>query len=128
MGVISACLPSLRPLISLMIRGTISAVGSPKPGPNPQKSVSSSSSRRMWSNRVEDERDQPFLRLEEMTADQKNAGRWGHVVSAMGPGAKKPGGDDLSLEELNIPEGNIRVREEIVITTSDWIDYKDRVY
>lgn len=38
------------------------------------------------------------------------------------------GGDEVSLQEMNVPEGQIKIKEEITITSSDWLEYDDRVY
>ena len=124
MGVISACLPSLRPLVSLLLRGTVKALGSTKT--DNIKSLSSSSSQGVWSSRMrDDEQDAPFVRLEEGTRP-KRPGRYD--VSAAGPKARRAAGDDISLEEINVPDGMIRVKDEVTVTSSDWIDYKDKVY
>ena len=127
MGVISACLPSLRPLVSLLLCGTVKALGVSKA--DNLKSISSSSSRGIWASRSQnDERDAPFLRLEEGASNQKQPGRWGHDVSAAGPKERRAAGDEISLEEINVPDGTIKVKDEVVVTSSGWIDYKDKVY
>ena len=36
--------------------------------------------------------------------------------------------DEISLEEMNVPAGGIRVKDEVVITSSDWLEYKDTVF
>ena len=124
MGVIAACLPSLRPLVSLLLRGTVKALGSSKI--DNIKSTSSSSSQGLWTSRTrDDERDAPFVRLEE-NARQKQSERY--HVSAAGPKERRAAGDDISLEEINVPDGIIRVKDEVTVTSSDWIDYKDKVY
>ena len=130
MGVISACLPSLRPLISLFLRGTVKAMGASKLGKGGLATTSSGSSRIMWPSRghADDERDGPFLRLEEGASGQKQQGRWGHDVSAAGPKERRAAGDEISLEEINVPDGAIKVKDEVVVTSSDWIEYKDKLY
>ena len=37
-------------------------------------------------------------------------------------------GSDISLAEMNVPAGGIRVKDEVVVTSSDWIPYKHEVY
>ena len=73
----------------------------------------------------DDERDAPLVGLEE-NARQKQAGRY--VVSAAGPKDRRVAGDEISLEEINVPDGMIRVKDEVTVTSSDWIDYKDKVF
>ena len=47
----------------------------------------------------------------------------GKVVGARG---RK---DEISLEEINRPDGRIRVKNEVTVSYSDWrLDYKDRVF
>ena len=36
--------------------------------------------------------------------------------------------DEISLEEMNLPAGGIRVKDEVVITSSDWLEYKHKVF
>ena len=75
-----------------------------------------------------------FTRLEDQP--QSNS-RWGHDVHVKGgrekrsrPDRKKslPGDEDdqISLEEM-VPQRGIKVKSEIVITTSEW-EYKDRLF
>lgn len=127
MGVISACLPSLRPLVSVIVRGTVKPLGLSKS--DKMKSVSSNSSRSIWASRGEyDERDGPFLRLEEGASNGKQSSRWGHNVTAAGPADRRAAGDEISLEEINVPLGTIKVKDEVLVTSSDWIDYQDKIY
>ena len=124
MGVISACLPSLRPLISVVCRGTSSALGSSMA--DNVKSMSSGSSQGIRSSRIrDDERDAPFVRFE----GHQPPGQPGRYdVSAAGPTERRAAGDEMSLEEINVPDGMIRVKDEVTVTSSNWIDYKDNVY
>lgn len=34
---------------------------------------------------------------------------------------------EIIQEERNVPVGGIVVREEVVVTCSDWLEYKDRL-
>ena len=55
--------------------------------------------------------------------------RWGRDIFVRGGHDVEAGeGDNVSLQEMNVPSGQIKVKEEIVITSSDWLDYKDRLY
>ncbi|KAL8673436.1 MAG: hypothetical protein Q9168_002140 [Polycauliona sp. 1 TL-2023] len=125
MGVISACLPSLRPLVALMTRGTHRA---PKMrgGKSAQANSSSNSSRIVWRRRDSDH-GKHFSRLEDPIAEQT---RWGRDVTVKGGRSTDQGGssENISLQEINVPAGQIKVKEEIVVTSTDWLEYKDRVY
>jgi len=139
MGVIAACLPSLRPLIAVLVRGTHR--GPTMHGKSTQNISSTNSSRMVWSRRDRqgDELDMMdsvggFTRLEDQP--QSNS-RWGHDVHVKGgrekragPDRKKslPGDEDdqISLEGM-VPHGGIKVKSEIVIMTSEW-EYKDRLF
>lgn len=36
--------------------------------------------------------------------------------------------DEISLEELHTPAGGIMVKDEVMITSSDSLEYKDKVF
>lgn len=81
---------------------------------------------------VEDGREGYFERLEDpVDGDGGGGGRpqWGHETLVRGG---KVGGrgveDEISLEEMNVPAGGIRVKDEVVVTSSDWLEYKDKVF
>ncbi|KAI4110700.1 MAG: hypothetical protein LQ345_006956, partial [Seirophora villosa] len=139
MGVVSACIPSLRPLAAVIARGThrvrsksIDAVTS---------SSSNTSSKAIWKKRKNSgDRHHGegghFLRIGDPFARQHPA-RWArHVTVRGGKDVERGsagdgsvvGGDDTSLQEMNVPEGQIKIKEEIVITRTDWLEYNDRVY
>ena len=42
--------------------------------------------------------------------------------------ATNPRASDISLAEMNVPEGGIRVKDEVVVTSSDWLEYKHEVF
>ncbi|KAL9637073.1 MAG: hypothetical protein Q9164_002427 [Protoblastenia rupestris] len=90
------------------------------------KTTSSASSRTIWPGKGhKDDRDQAdgFTRL-----DDSGGGRWGHNADVRAGKPKKGEGmDDVSLEELNPASGEIRVKNEVVVTTEKW-DYKDKLY
>lgn len=136
MGVVAACLPSLRPLLAVVIRGTHR--GPTIHSKSAQKTISTNSSRIMWSRRDTDgdEMDhmdnQGFTRLEDQSSSSP---RWGHDVHAKGGREKRkksiPGNmtqeeDQISLEEM-VPQKGIKVKTEVTITTSGW-EYKDRIF
>ena len=135
MGVISACIPSLRPLISLLTRGTTRGIGVSKATAksDTEDTSSSAASRNAWRSPrtgAKDGRDGYFERLETPTTTEAGTrSQWGHETTVRGG---KVGGrgavDEVSLEEMNVPTGGIRVKEEVVVTSSDWLEYKDRVF
>lgn len=120
MSVVSACLPSLRPLVTLLVSG------SPR-GPPVKSTRSSTSSRLMWRGSNANE-DGTFTRLEE-PANELNP-RWGHSVSVSGGRNNRNGsaGDNISMEDMNVPPNGINVTTEVVLVTSDRLDYHDRLY
>jgi len=123
MGVVSACLPSLRPLVTLLVSG------SPR-GPRVKSTHatgSSTSSRLMWRSNNGNE-DGTFTRLEEL-ANELNP-RWGHSVSVRGGRNNRNGSavDNISMEDMNVPPNSINVKTEVVLVTSDRLDYHDRLY
>ncbi len=56
--------------------------------------------------------------------------RWHRDVTVRGGKDIERGasGEDVSLQEMEVPSGQIRVKEEVVITSTDWLEYQDRVY
>lgn len=130
MGVISACIPSLRPLVSLLTRGTTRGVGVSKTTKTSAQDASSGVSRMVWrSPRIgEDGRDGYFERLDDST-EAGNRPQWGHETNVRGGKVAGRGAEDeISLEEMNVPAGGIRVKDEVRITSSDWLEYKDKVF
>ena len=128
MGVISACLTTLRPLISILTRGTSRAIGSGRLSTVHKSSAqdNSSASSRMnmaWRSRSDDN---TFNRLEDPTETTRP--KWGHETHVRGGKAKNPRASDISLAEMNVPEGGIRVKDEVLVTSSDWLDYKHEVF
>ena len=143
MGVIASCIPSLRPLLSLLLRGTTRATGTL----HSKSAQNTSSSHTMFSKRDRqgDEIDlvptpsggrEGFARLGD---EERGLGsqRWGHEVEVKGGREKKTSGfpglggtrqqeDEISLEEI-IPQGGIKVKSEVVVTSTEW-EWKDRLY
>ena len=131
MGVISACIPSLRPLVSLIARGTTRGIGVSKTAKGSAQETSSGASRIVWhsprlGNGNEDEGH--FEHLEDAT-EAGNHLQWGHETNVCGGKTVGRGAEDeVSLAEMNVPIGGIRVKDEVVVTTSDWWEYKDNVF
>ena len=123
MGVVSACLPSLRPLVTLLFSGS-------HHGPavkSAQATGSINSSRMMWRSNKRNE-EGTFTRLEEPTCESNL--HWGHNVSVRaGRNNPKAGhADDIGIEEMNVPPDGIKVMTEVVLVRSDRLDYHDRLY
>ena len=127
MGVIAACIPSLRPLIALLWKG--SHRGPTMASKTLQDTSSSSSSKMKWTVHGNDDA-QPttgFARLQD-SPSSGNFDRWGHEASIHG--GKRKGtinSDEVYLEEMNAGQNGIRVKNEITITSHAW-EYKDRLY
>ena len=54
--------------------------------------------------------------------------KWGHETIVRGGRGKNPRASDISLAEMNVPEGGIRVKEEVLVTSSDWLEYRHEVF
>ena len=127
MGVIAACIPSLRPLFALVWKG--SHRGPFVDSNGDQTYASSNSSRSIWPSHGKDEA-QPvgrFRRLEDLLSSG-DRGRWGHEANI--DGGKRQGttsSEEVGLGNMNDRMGGIRVKNEIIITSHVW-DYKDRLY
>lgn len=141
MGVVSACLPSLRPLIFIITRGTSRAFGASANTESANAPEYSSSGLRTWrSKRSGDEDGEgPFLRLDDIVGrgdiiagSKDRPPQYGRKISATGGKtmrAGEDGGEEMSLEESERPSGAIRVKNEVTITYSDWVmDYKHEVF
>ena len=126
MGVIAACLPSLRPFVALVLKST-------HRGPTviskkyPQASDSSGSSKSIWPSRTAEDAEPAggFTRLED-TAIGRERDQRGKNETAVRGGKRHSTNtfNEIGLEEMN---SGIRVKNEIIVTSHAW-DYKDRVY
>lgn len=75
-----------------------------------------------------DEHEVEFEHLEDAT-EAGNRLQWGHETNVRGGKVAGRGAEDeVSLEEMNVPVGEIRVKDEVVITSTDWWEYKDNVF
>ena len=93
-------------------------------GKSAQAYTSNGSSGMIW-RRKHSQHGKRFSRLEDPFAEQAG---WAREVTVKGGRDTEPGSvDNLSLQEINVPAGQIQVKEEIVITR-DWLEYNDRVY
>ena len=134
MGVISACLPSLRPLVGMLTRGTVRGLGVVGAGYGSGKSSNGSSTgSRSGGGRREKGRQGggggEFGSFSvPVTAQDAEGGQVGRVVMVSGPGARRGEEDEISLEAVNPAPGTIAVKDEIVVTSDDWLEYKDRIF
>ena len=129
MGVVSACIPSLRPLVFMVIRGTTRGLGVTGLGSARDiLTTSSGSSRTAWKGRADVNSNGLFTRLDDPRDTSKT--QLGHDVEVQGGhgGGGRGREDEISLEIMDPPAEGIRVKDEVVVTSSDWIDYKDEVY
>ena len=78
-----------------------------------------------WRSRSDDN---TFNRLEDPTETRPRGAQWGHETHVRGGKATNPRSSDISLAEMNVPEGGIRVKDEVVVTSSDWLEYKHEVF
>ena len=127
MGVVSACLPSLRPLFTRL-------VGSAQHGPtlkgiknkDTRDSSSGWSSRRMWSrNHGDDDNTQSFTRLEEGGGGHRI---WGHEVHVHGGKPSDGSPEQMSLEETQIPLRRIKVKTEVTLISTGRMEYRDQLF
>lgn len=127
MSVIAACLPSLRPLVALIWKASHRGPSLMNSTKSAQATTSSGSSRTIWPGRTNKEdvdKIGGFTRL-----DDTGGGKWGYNSDIRGGKHRQraEGMDEVSLEELNPPNGEIRVREEVVVTSEKW-DYNNRLF
>lgn len=131
MGVVGACLPSLRPLIGLFL-GIPFAMRSRKP-------TSSALSGSFFSKSRSDEDDlTPFSPFPDSDHESRVQYPWrSHDATVHGgipKNARKDSGARVisqapDYEELDAPpKSGIRVRTEIILSRSDRLDYNDRLF
>ncbi|KAI4201783.1 MAG: hypothetical protein LQ346_002094 [Caloplaca aetnensis] len=137
MGVVSACLPSLRPLVTLRLKGTAPGIQNRSTTDRSgsygsSKTVWRNSTKTLWRNSTKSRENSEgggrhFQRLDDPLTKHS---RWHRDVTVRGGKDIERGssGEDISLRDMDVPSGQIRVKEEVVITSTDWLDYQDRVY
>lgn len=119
LGIVSACIPSLRPLVTYIISGT-------HRGPT-MDSVQTSSTilnSKTWRTDESTELQGAFIQLDESTKEIESA--WGHSVFVQGGHTGGKTGDNV--EEVEIPIEGITVKTEITLMTSDRLNYNDRLF
>ena len=117
MAVICACIPSLRPLVSVAGQGfTIS----PLVGRSAQSS-GVASSRRIWEVGKSGPSVGTFSQLDE----PDDLRPLGHDVSVRGG---RPGESQPDVDALEMSQTGINVRTEVILSTSDRLHYNDRLF
>jgi len=129
MGVVSACLPSLRPLFKRLVSNTFKG---PTFRSSRNKSAqdygSGNSPRYMWSRKKGDDGGlRSFTRLEERPEEISET--WGHTIHVYG-GKNEPGNqeDQISLEEMQIPSRRIKVKTEVTLISTERLEYRDQLF
>ena len=131
MGVVSACLPSLRPLFNRMFSGTYHGptLKSTR-GKSAQDYGSGTSRRYIWSDSKDSTVDlRSFSRLEDGANETKDNNSWGFNVLVHG-GRNKNGSpsDQVSLEEMQTPARGIRVKTEVTLISTQRLEYRDQLF
>ncbi|KAF6223058.1 hypothetical protein HO133_001110 [Letharia lupina] len=117
MAVICACIPSLRPLVSVASQGFANA-------PLVRSTLHSAggtSSRRMWEGGKGKSSDGTFSQLDE----PDDLRPLGHDVSVRGGRVNDTQPD---VEAMELPQTGINVRTEVILSTSDRLHYNDRLF
>lgn len=117
LSVVSACIPSLRPLVALLTRGT-------HQWPSMDSASTAVQSHTVWRTSKNDDPDGNFFRLEESLSDSQRA--WGHNVSVHG--GRTSGENNENVDEVEVPPEGIKVKTEIILMSTDRLDYNDRLY
>jgi len=114
MAVVCACIPSLRPLVTIVTEGVFNH-------PLVRSTLAShngSSSKRPWRSSKGKSSDGTFSHLDEV----EDLRPLGHGISVRGGQGQQEEG------AVELPEHGINVRTEITWETSDRLDYNDRLY
>ena len=117
MAVICACIPSLRPLVSVAGKGFANA----PLVKSTLHSTGTASSRRIWGSGKGKSSDGTFSQLDE----PDDLRPLGHDVAVRGGRVSQSQPD---IEELEMPQSGINVRTEVILSTSDRLHYNDRLF
>lgn len=117
MAVICACIPSLRPLVSVAgQRFADTPLITQK-----TNSTGTSSSRRTWASAKSQPSNNTFSQLDE----PDDLRPLGHDVSVRGGRVDETQAD---VEAIELPQQGINVRTEVILSTSDRLYYNDRLF
>ena len=117
MAVVCACIPSLRPLFSVVGRGFSHP---PLIRSSMTSTSAASTSKRIWGSGVR-QSDGDFSQLDE-SDDMRPLG---HGVSIQGGKGGAGQGDE---EGIDLPENRIAVQIEVTLETTDRLEYNDRLF
>ena len=115
-AVVSACLPSLRPLFVRLIWG---GTHRPKPATPPRRSAASWRSKSVGG----DGRQGSFNRLQELSSDGAQSPWRQNSVAVIGGK-----GDEEYGTAGEVPWNRIRAKTEVVLTISERVDWKDDLF
>ncbi|KAL8787406.1 MAG: hypothetical protein Q9195_007781 [Heterodermia aff. obscurata] len=118
MAVVCACIPSLRPLATIITQGVFNH---PLMKSAVQSTPSGTSSRRIWGSSTGKASDSAFSHLDE-SDDMRPLG---HGVSVSAGGLR---GEQSEGENVELPHNGISIKTDIVVSTTDRLDYNDRLY
>lgn len=131
MGVISACLPSMRPLFTRIFSGTYRGpTFKSTRGKSAQDYGSGTSGRYMWSDSKGSTVDsRSFSRLEDVANDSNDNTLWGfNVLVHGGKNSNGNPSDQVSLEEMQTPARRIKVRTEVTLISTQRFEYRDQLF
>ena len=117
MAVVCACIPSLRPLVTVVSQGVFNH-------PLVRSTLSSSGatpSKRTWGSSTGKYSDGTFSQLD----GAEDLQPLGHGVSIYGG---RGVGDQLDGENTETPQHGIKVMTEVQVSTTDRLEYNDRLY
>ena len=131
MGVVSACLPSLRPLFKRLVsntyRGPTFEASRTK---SAQDYGSNTSSRYIWSHNKGASvnlNSRNFSQLDD-TGNEPNS-NWGFNVHVHGGKDKHAGYEDqIDLEDMQTPERRIKVKTEVTLISTERMEYRDQLF
>ena len=126
MAVVAACIPTIRPLVSTLLRSPPSVRPVKHNDPVGGSSVTSKWSTKLtWRTSKSQSSNGSFSRLEEQLDDRSKP--MGHDVSVHG-GAIDGRDGSASTEKTDIPERGIQVKTEIFLISSERLEYEYRLF
>lgn len=121
MAVVCACIPSLRPLYTIFTQGVFDHP-LVKTTLHP---ASSTSSKRMWRASKSKPSDGTFSQLEDSSQDLR-ALEYGAYDASVRAG--RSNSDQQERDTTELPDHGIKVRTEVTLTSSNRLDWNDRLY
>lgn len=111
----------------MLVRGSTKALGISETSKGDGRESSSATSGLWRRSTTEVDRQGNFHRLNNLSY---KGGQWGHDVAVKaGPRNEGTGVEEsIGVEEVDVPIGGIRVKKEIVVTSTDWLEYRERLF